>query len=45
MADLSGFKKGEFVSARMTVASVTKIAELFDVASNTGAARSTVSDL
>ena len=32
MADLSDFKRGEIVGARMTGASVTKTVELFGVA-------------
>ena len=35
MADLSDFKRGQIVSARMAGASVAKTAELFRVARNT----------
>ena len=35
MADLSDFKRGQFVGAHMAGASVTKMAELFGVAKST----------
>ena len=34
MADLSNFKRGEFIDARMTGTSVRKTAEIFGVAKN-----------